>query len=92
MQIGPRQTLECELIDAPIDRIEGALRAGGLIFALVGLARQPRATWRTVQILSANGRDGQMMAQEMYSDTAYQIPNPKHSVVRVVIFPKEGVS
>lgn len=86
MQIWQRQTLECEFIDTPIDRIEGALRAGGLVFALVGLARQPRATWRTVQVLSANGHDGQMMVQEMTNDTAYQMPDPKHAVVRVVIF------
>ena len=90
MRIGPRQTLDCERIDAPIDRIEGALGAGCLVLVLVGMEGRPKTTWRTVQVQSANGLDGQMMVQEMYNDTVYQLTDAKHQVVRVVIFPKEG--
>jgi len=85
--MGPRQILECEWTDAPIDRIEGALRAGYLVLALVGQAGQLKSA-RTVQVYAANGHDGQMMVQEMYNDTGYQLPDALHQVVRVVIFPK----
>jgi len=89
--MGPqRQSVECERVDAPIDQIDVALQAGGLVLALIGLAGQPRATWRAVQVLSANGTDGQMMVREMFNDTAYQLPDPKRSVVGVVIFPQMG--
>jgi len=84
--MGPRRSLDCEWIDTPIDQVEGALRAGSLVLALVGQAGQ-LARGRTVQVLSANGHDGQMMVQDiMYNDTAYQLLDPKRSVLRVVIF------
>lgn len=90
LRIGPRQTVDCERIDAPIDRIEGALGAGCLVLALVGMEGHPKTAWRTVQVQSASGNDGQMMVQEMYNDTVYQLTDAKHQVVRVVIFPNGG--